>query len=186
MLSMRHRIVRWALVGVMILGLTALVVACGGSATTTTASAPVTTTSSSTTTTAASTTTSAAAGSSTTSAASPEAVATITANWVKFFDGTTSAADKIALLENGQQYAAQVNAQAGSALAKSVTAIVSSVTVDSATTATVKYSLALGGTVALPDQTGQAILQDGVWKVSAQSFQALLQLEQGATTPSST
>jgi hypothetical protein len=49
----------------------------------------------------------------------------------------------------------------------------------------VKYSLALAGTVALPDQTGQAILQDNVWKVSAQSFQALLTLE-SASVPSST
>jgi hypothetical protein len=40
--------------------------------------------------------------------------------------------------------------------------------------------------VALPDQTGQAVLQDGVWKVSDASFQALLQLEQAGATPSTT
>jgi hypothetical protein len=182
MRGMKHLSVRVALVVLIILGLVLFVAACGGSTTTTTAPAPVTTTSMSTTTTAASTTTS-GAGSSTTSGGSSDAVAAITANWVKFFDGTSSAADKVALLENGQQFASAIEAQAGSPLAKSVSAVVSSVTVDSATTATVKYSLALGGTVALPDQTGQAVLQDGVWKVSDQSFQALLALE-GATTPS--
>ena len=30
------------------------------------------------------------------------------------------------------------------------------------------------------DQKGQAVLQDGTWKVSAASFQALLALESGA------
>ncbi len=177
MRSTKHLSVRVALVGLVILGLVVLVGACGGSATTTTAS--------STTTTAASTTTTAATGSSTTSGASSDAVAAITANWIKFFDGSGAAADKIALLENGQQFAAQITAQASSPLAKSVTAIVASVTVDSPTAATVKYSLALGGTVALADQTGQAVLQDGVWKVSDASFQALLALE-GASTPSTT
>ena len=177
MRGIKHLSVRVALVGLVILGLVVLVAACGGSTTTTTAL--------STTTTAASTTTTAPGGASTTAGASSDAVAAITANWVKFFDGSGAAADKIALLENGQQFSAQINAQTSSALAKSVTAIVSLVTVDSATAATVKYSLALGGTVALPDQTGQAVLQDGVWKVSDASFQALLALE-GASTPSTT
>jgi len=178
MRGMKYLSVKVALVALVIAGLVAFVAACGGSSTTTTASIATTTT-------AASTTTSASVGSSTTSGASSDAVAAITANWIKFFDGSAPAADKIALLENGRQYATQIDAQAGSALAKTVTAVVSSVTVDSASTATVKYSLALGGTVALPDQTGQAILQDGVWKVSAASFQALLALE-GASTPSTT
>ena len=185
MRGIKHLSVRVALVGLVILGLVVLVAACGGSTTTTTALS-TTTTAASTTTTAAASTTTAPGGASTTAGASSDAVAAITANWVKFFDGSGAAADKIALLENGQQFAAQINAQASSALAKTVTAIVSSVTVDSATAATVKYSLALGGTVALPDQTGQAVLQDGVWKVSDASFQALLQLEQGAATPSTT
>ena len=170
MRGMKHLSVRVALVALVVVGLVAFVAACGGSsATTTTTLAATTTTAGSTVTTAPS---------------SPEAVA-IMANWVKFFDGTTAAADKTALLENGQQYATQIQAQASSPLAKSLTAIVTSITVDSATTATVKYSLALAGTVALPDQTGQAILQDNVWKVSAQSFQALLTLE-SASVPSST
>jgi len=178
MRGMKYLSVKVALVALVIAGLVAFVAACGGSSTTTTASIATTTT-------AASTTTSASVGSSTTSGASSDAVAAITANWIKFFDGSAPAADKIALLENGQQYATQIDAQASSPLAKTVTALVSSVTVDSASTATVKYSLALGGTVALPDQTGQAMLQDGVWKVSAASFQALLALE-GASTPSTT
>ncbi len=57
-------------------------------------------------------------------------------------------------------------------------------TINSPTTATVNYSIVEGGQVALPNQTGQAVLQGGVWKVSAPSFQALLKLEQGQASGS--
>jgi hypothetical protein len=112
------------------------------------------------------------------------AAAAVTNSWVKFFNGTTPAAAKIPLLQNGQQFATVITAQASSPLAKSTQAKVSSVTITSPTTATVKYSIVEGGQVALPDQTGQAVLQGGLWKVSAPSFQALLKLEQGQATPS--
>jgi hypothetical protein len=108
--------------------------------------------------------------------------AAIKADWEKFFAGTTPAAQKIPLLENGQQFAQTIRAQAQSPLAKSTVAKVSSVKVTSATTATVQYSILLGTQVALADQTGQAVLQDGAWKVSAQSFQALLALEGAASS----
>ena len=125
---------------------------------------------------------------STTSSPSPSASPSVTAttaikaDWEKFFAGTTPAAQKIPLLENGQQFAQTIQAQAQSPLAKSTTAKVSSVKVTSPNTATVKYSILLGTQVALADHTGQAVLQDGTWKVSAQSFQALLTLEGAAST----
>jgi hypothetical protein len=56
---------------------------------------------------------------------------------------------------------------------------VTTVKVTSPTTATVTYSIVEAGQVALPNQTGQAVLTNGVWKVSAPSFRALLKLEQG-------
>ena len=115
---------------------------------------------------------------------SSSTAAAVTSSWVKFFNGTTPAATKVTLLQNGQQFAAVITAQAASPLAKSAQAKVTSVTVTSPTTATVKYSIVEGGQVAVPDQTGQAVLQGGVWKVSAPSFQALLKLEQGQTSGS--
>jgi hypothetical protein len=115
------------------------------------------------------------------SAPSVSPTAAIKSNWQKFFDGATPAAQKIQLLENGQQFAQTIQAQAQSPLAKSTAAKVSSVKVTSATTATVKYSILLAQQVALADQTGQAVLRNGVWKVSAQSFQALLALEGAAS-----
>ena len=87
-------------------------------------------------------------------------------------------------MQNGQAFATVITAQASSPLAKSAQAKVSSVTITSPTTATVHYSIVEGGQVAVPDQTGQAVLQGGVWKVSAPSFQALLKLEQGQTSGS--
>jgi hypothetical protein len=119
---------------------------------------------------------------STSSTPSVSPASAIKSNWQKFFDGSTPAAQKIQLLQNGQQFAQTIQAQAQSPLAKSTAAKVTSVKLTSATTATVKYSILLAKQVALADQTGQAVLQNGVWKVSANSFQALLALEGAASS----
>ena len=113
--------------------------------------------------------------------AAPSASAAVTADWQEFFSGATPAARKIALLQQGQQFAKTITAQASSPIAQGTQAKVTSVTVTSPTTATVTYSITMGGQTALPDQQGQAVLEGGVWKVSARSFQDLLKLEQGAT-----
>jgi hypothetical protein len=180
---MRHIPLTGALVVALVVGLTVLLAACGGSSGVSTTVSPSTTASPST---AASPTTSATSSSSTTGPSVPAAgaEATIAANYVKFFDGTQPAADKIGLLENGQQYTKEIEGQAASPLGKMASVAVSSVTITSPTTAEVKYSILVGGQPALPNQTGQAVLQDGVWKVGAQSFLALLALQQGSTTPS--
>jgi hypothetical protein len=117
------------------------------------------------------------------SALSGEA-AQIAASWEAFFAGTTPADRKIGLLQNGEQFAKVIKAQAESPISQSTTAKVSAVTLDSDTEATVIYSILLGGQVALADQTGQAVLEDGVWKVGAQSFQALLALQGASGAPS--
>jgi len=117
-------------------------------------------------------------------AASGNATAQITANWEAFFDGKTSAAKKISLLENGQKFASVINAQAGSGIATSAGAKVTSVVVHSAAKATVKYDITLGGTTALANQTGTAVYQDGMWKVGDVSFCQLLKLENAGTAPS--
>jgi hypothetical protein len=123
---------------------------------------------------------------STSTSASPTAA--ITSAWQTFFSGATPAASKIALLQNGQQFASVIQAQAGSPLAKATQAKVTAVKVVSPAMADVTYSIVQGGQVALPDQKGQAVLEGGVWKVSAPSFQALLKLEQGqaSASPSAT
>ena len=117
-------------------------------------------------------------------AASGDAKAQITANWEAFFDGKTSAAKKISLLENGQKFASIINAQAGSGIATSAGAKVTSVVVNSSAQAAVKYDITLNGATALANQTGTAVYQDGIWKVGDVSFCQLLKLENGGTAPS--
>jgi hypothetical protein len=103
---------------------------------------------------------------------------TIKKDWVAFFAGSTSAKRKVALLQDGQSFAAVITSQASSPMAKIVTATVAAVTVTSATRAKVRYTLDLGGKPALANQTGTAVLQGGTWKVGDQSFCGLLALEQ--------
>ena len=129
-------------------------------------------------------TASAAASTASASAASTaSAVAQIKADWEAFFSGTTPAAKKIALLQNGQKYAAIIQAQAASGLAQSASAQVTAVHVISSTQATVTYDIVLGGKPALSNQTGTAVYQDGVWKVGDTSFCQLLALENNGKAP---
>ncbi len=118
-----------------------------------------------------------------TAGASSDAKAQITSNWEAFFDGKTSAAKKISLLQNGQKFASVINAQAGSGLAASAGAKVKAVVVNSPAQATVNYDITLSGATALPNQTGTAVYQDGMWKVGDVSFCQLLKIENGGTAP---
>jgi hypothetical protein len=109
------------------------------------------------------------------------AQAQIKQNWESFFSGSTDAATKVGLLQNGAQFQQAIEAQAGSALAKSAGASVTNVVVNGSQ-ATVTYDVTLGGQSALSDQHGQAILDGGTWKVSDASFCQLLALENGGST----
>jgi len=111
------------------------------------------------------------------------ATTAITTNWEMFFSGKSPAAMKIALVQNGSNFASIINNQAGSPLSTSATATVSSVTLKSGGTAAVKYSIGVSG-ASLSGQNGTAVYQDGVWKVGDVSFCALLTLENGGTAPS--
>jgi hypothetical protein len=127
---------------------------------------------------------SAPAGSSSGTAGSSAAVAAITTSWEAFFDGKTSAAKKISLLQNGSTFAPIINAQAGSGLASTAGAKVTAVVVNTATSATVSYDITLGGATALSGQTGTSVYQGGIWKVGDVSFCQLLKLENSGTAPS--
>jgi hypothetical protein len=106
------------------------------------------------------------------------ATAAITANWKTFFNYSTSRARAAELLENG--------ATMGAALAFAVKeqtqthfkqgAKVTGVTFTGPTTAQVTYQLLNGTTVVLPAASGQAVLQDGTWKVAKSTFCTLVLL----------
>jgi hypothetical protein len=115
---------------------------------------------------------------------SPSATALIMANREAFFSGKTLAAEKITLLQNGQVFAAIINAQSGSSMASSASAKVTKVAVTSPTQATVTYNILLGTTPALTNQSGVAVYQNGTWKVGEASFCGLLALENSGKAPS--
>ncbi|HEX5447940.1 MAG TPA: hypothetical protein VFW90_01940 [Candidatus Saccharimonadales bacterium] len=113
------------------------------------------------------------------------AVQQIKANWVKFFSGTTDANGKINLLQNGQQFAPVIKAQAQSPTAKATTATVSNVSLNgngNSNTATVTYTIDIGGKPALSNQKGQAVKANGTWKVGDAAFCGLLELS-GSVPP---
>jgi len=101
-------------------------------------------------------------------------------NWGEFFDGSTSSAERIRLLENGQKFASVIDALGSSSLAKQVKATVGRVKLTSPTSASVTYTILLSGTPVLQNVHGQAVLVDGTWKVGAASVCGLAKLE-GAT-----
>jgi hypothetical protein len=116
------------------------------------------------------------ATSTTTGSASGDTAA-IKANWTKFFDFKTATSQQVALLQNGSQFTSAINNMKSSPLAAGANAKVLSVSNVTATQATVKYDVLLGTTVALPNQTGTAVFQDGTWKVGDGSLCGLLSLE---------
>jgi hypothetical protein len=110
------------------------------------------------------------------------AVAEITANWEKFFNGSTPTSERAALLQNGSAFAPAIGSLTH--LVSGLGAKVTGVTVNSATTATVTYNLTAGGSTLLSGQTGQAVYEDGVWKVADASLCGLIKLVPGGTVPS--
>ena len=110
----------------------------------------------------------------------PAAVAAITANWKTVFDGKAPIPSRSALVQDGPQVAAFVEAQAKTsfgAAATGSTATISSVTITSPTQASVHYEVLLLGTPLLKNQVGTAVYLDGVWKVAIASFCGLAYLE---------
>jgi hypothetical protein len=117
----------------------------------------------------------------TTVPAGEAAKAEITANWERFFLPTTALADRVALLENGPALRQALEFRATDPLQQQASAKVKNIDQTAPNRATVTYDVLLNGAVALTDAQGTAVLQDGVWKVGAESFCALISL--GASAP---
>lgn len=112
------------------------------------------------------------------------AASQIAANWTTFFNAKTPVAKRVALLQDGQKFATIIKSQAGGGLAASATAKVTKVTVTSPSQAKVTYSILIGGSPALANQSGVAIKQGGTWKVGLASFCGLLTLENNGDSSS--
>ncbi|HTX80598.1 MAG TPA: hypothetical protein VME44_00345 [Streptosporangiaceae bacterium] len=103
------------------------------------------------------------------------ATAAITTNWETFFNIKTSSAKRVTLLQDGSQFASIIKAQQDSPLAAGLTAKVKSISDVTSSQATVKYDLVVGGSKV--PMTGDAVYEDGTWKVGAATFCGLLTLE---------
>src|SRR5215469_15771892 len=116
----------------------------------------------------------------------PAAVAAITANWKTVFNGKKSIPSRLALVQDGSQVTAFVEAEAKTsfgAAATGSTATISSVTITSPSQATVHYEVLLLGTPLLKNRVGTAVYLDGVWKVGITSFCGLATLAVSKTGP---
>lgn len=118
------------------------------------------------------------------SPASSGAKAEITKAWETLFSGTSSAATKASLVQNGQSFASIISSVDGSSLAKSASAQVTAVSQTSPTQARVTYNVLEGGKVVVKNLVGQALYQNGMWKASSASFCVVLALESGGKPPS--
>jgi hypothetical protein len=100
--------------------------------------------------------------------------------WETFFDGSTSTAKRISLLQNGEQFSKEITAVDSSPLSKEAKAQVTSVRIDGPKTATVTFTVILGTTPVLAGVKGSAVLENGTWKVGKASFCQLAALESSA------
>jgi len=156
---------RIILVPALGLALALAVAACGSSSSSSSSSAPA----------------SSAPASSSAAGNSAAAAAEITANWEKFFNASTPTSQRVALLQNGAAFAVAITGL--SHLVSGLGATVTSVTVTSPTSATVKYNLTASGSTLLSGQTGMAVYENGTWKVGDASLCGLLKLVPGGSTP---
>ena len=116
----------------------------------------------------------------------PAAVAAITANWKTVFNGKAPIPRRLALVQDGPQLAAFIEAQAKTPFGQAAvgsTATVSSVIITSPSQATVHWDLLLLGTPLLKNQVGTAVYLNGIWKVAIASFCGLAYLEYPKGSP---
>jgi hypothetical protein len=116
------------------------------------------------------------------SASANNAVSQITANWETFFSPASSVSKRVSLLQDGAQVQSAVQSLLGSSFASQASAKVTNVTVNSPTQATVTYNILLSGKPVLKNQTGTAVLENGIWKVGVSSFCSLAALANGGKT----
>jgi hypothetical protein len=103
--------------------------------------------------------------------------AAIEKNWETFFNGSTPAATKAGLVQNGQAFLPVLEAQAKNPQGATASASVQSITLTSSTQASVVYTILVSGTPMLTGQKGTAVLENGTWKVGVASFCALAALQ---------
>lgn len=133
--------------------------------------------------------TSASAGSAAGGAATPSGTGTpadaatkalVAAAYTTFFDPKASPAKTAAALQHGPTFAATLDEAAKSSQAQGIAATVSAVNLVRPDVAYVTFTLSQKGSALLTDSPGYAVRENGTWKVAAQTFCNLLQLQNAA------
>lgn len=114
------------------------------------------------------------------SSAPASEVDAVTTTFEHFFDSSLPVDQKMALVENGQAFEETLKSQANSSIAGGASASVAQVDSTGPDRAAVTFTIKKHGFPLLPNRHGEAIRIDGSWKVSAQTFCSLLQLERSA------
>lgn len=100
--------------------------------------------------------------------------------YTTFFSGQTPAASRVGLIENGSQFQPVLEASASDPRGLTTSVTVAGVKLTDADHADVTYTMLISGNPVFADQTGQAVKENGQWKVAAVTFCALLALQGGA------
>ena len=123
-----------------------------------------------------------AASSAATGASSAVDEAAVKLVYTKFFDPKTPLAVKPAMLQDGTAFVQAIKQQGSTAYAKGSSVSVSNVTLLSPNRASVTFSIIFGGKPVVANQGGWAVKEDGIWKVSGETFCGLVSLS-GTTPP---
>ncbi|MYR06773.1 hypothetical protein GTV32_10865 [Gordonia sp. SID5947] len=110
-------------------------------------------------------------------ASDPATTKEITDAYVVFFNGQTPPPERAALIENGAAFQPVLQGLTQNPQSMQTTVAVKDVKVTDANNAEVTYDLLMQGNPVMPGQTGQAIKEDGKWKVSADTFCALMAVQ---------
>jgi hypothetical protein len=99
----------------------------------------------------------------------------------KYFDNTVGAADKVNLVQNGAKMTELVNELSSGAKNAKSSVVVHSVAFTSATHATVSFDILLNNVPALPNATGQAVLDPATntWQIADATLCTLAGLTPG-------
>ncbi|MEE2060817.1 hypothetical protein [Rhodococcus artemisiae] len=117
-------------------------------------------------------------------AADAETTQAVTDAWVTFFNGTTPPETRAGLVENGDAFLPALEGMVADPQATATTATVEGVTSAGDDAAVVSWTLLMNDAPVLPDQSGEALLEDGQWKVSAVTFCTLLAIQgDGSAVP---
>jgi hypothetical protein len=103
--------------------------------------------------------------------------AQITHAWTSFFSAKTPVSQKPGMLQDGSKFAATIKTLSKNPLASKLSAKVTKVTLEGSSKATVVYSVYLGSTAVLKNQTGEALKENGKWVVGYASLCKLLAFE---------